>query len=65
MGLIHGRASKQRDREQAALLREERLPGREEAAGDSLLRQPIVGALIRKVAERRRERTEDAGPGAA
>jgi hypothetical protein len=67
MGLIHSRASKKRDRAQAALLKEERrqLAGarhrddheeRVEQAGDSVLRQPTVRDALGKLAERRRGR---------
>lgn len=68
MGLIHSRASKRRDNAQADLIREEvrqvrrdNPRAREEAAGDSLLRQPTVGGVIRKLAERRRAGQGDDG----
>jgi hypothetical protein len=56
MGLIHTRASKKRDAAQAKLLEEEIMQHRREEAGDSLLRQPTVGDLIRKIWQRRRAR---------
>lgn len=64
MGLLK---SRDRAREQARLAREERrglqqdrrcadLRRREESAGDNPWRQPTVGGLLRKLAERRRAR---------
>lgn len=63
MGLIHSRARKKRDRAEARYhqeltrqLREERTAQRAEDAGDSLLRQPTLGALLSAAARRRRNR---------
>jgi hypothetical protein len=60
MGIFHSRARKQRDREEAALLKKQRKQltdqRRSDQAGDSALRQPTLGAAIRTA---RRNRSQE------
>ena len=56
MGLIHSRAAKKRAKIETKMLTAQYREMQREAAGDSLLRQPTLGALLSKLAERREPR---------
>ena len=59
MGLIHTRASKKRDRAQAALLREQLREDKAKFAEDSpALRQPTVGLALAKMLRNRKDKQE-------